>query len=791
MVDATALGDRIEERSDLGKGEPGEWAYWNSQEAIALKAETPWRYRSRAIVRRYRDDRGDDSGGINAVSNQLHRFNILWSNVQTLIPTLYGRTPKPDIERRFKDQDDTGRLASMLLERCLSYSMNEYGFDAAMKAVVQDRLLPGRGVARVMYIPHFGEPIADDKQFEEQEDEASIVSNPGDTGQKDEGQQGNPGPNVPGTAQPEERLREVVWEECTPNYIFWEDYLEAPARQWKEVPWVRYRSYMTRPELVARFGSKIGKLINLDYTPKGYRESDSDRTQPPPDLFKKAVIHETWDKVEGQVVWWAPGTPDVIADKTDDPLGLTDFYPNPDPLLSTTTNDKRIPVPDYIEYQDQARELDTLTARIDRLTRALKVSGVYAGSEKQVLQQLVDEGTENRLIPVEDWAQFAGDKGGLANVIQWVPIQQIAETLIQLYNARDRQKQILYEITGMADIIRGSSDPSETATAQGIKANFATLRIQPQQRDVARFARDMIRLMASVIMQQFSEKTISMITGYPQLAPVPQLPPRPNPPLMLAPPSQAPQQGPSQVSGPQGAQEAQQPPPNPALQQFQQQMQAWQQTQQQVQAITQQNEQKKQQFAAAVKLLRDDAENGFRIDIEADSTISPDEQAEKASRIEFLQQFVPLLEQVVPIAQGNPPMAALAREITLFAMRGFRVSRSLEETMEKAFDAIAQMPPNPKVAGEGKGQQSASTDPMAIQAKVHDTEVQAQTDRMRIAATSQQTQQKLALQTEELEQEGRLRTAQLVFDAHKLEEQNRHRDLRDLNVSARGAQGLT
>src|SRR6185503_7736115 len=100
----------------------------------------------------------------------------------------------------------------------------------------------------------------------------------------------------------------------------------------------------------------------------------------------------------------------------------------------------------------------------------------------------VDEGTENRLIPVEDWPAWA-DKGGLKEFIQWMPIQQVAETLIQLYDARDKVKATLYEITGIGDIMRGNTQPTETATAQLLKTNFVTRRVQPQQKDVARLAR--------------------------------------------------------------------------------------------------------------------------------------------------------------------------------------------------------------------------------------------------------------------------------------------------------------
>jgi len=784
MVDATATGDRVETRKDFGTGDEATYAYWMAQEAIADKEERDWIKLSRRIVKRYRAERPK-------TGSKSHRFNILWSNIQTLKPTLYARTPKPDVRRRFLDGGTpAARYAAMLLDRCLSFACEgeDHDFDAVMKAVVEDRLLPGRAVARVLYVPHYGEPIdemqkpgasevpdregadgaADEAEggetnaeFENRDDAPAVLDSEGDEGKE---------------AAKAELARKVTYEEVIAAYVFWEDYREGPARQWKEVPWVRYRSYLNRDELVKRFGKKKGKLVNLDYTPRGSGESVKE--EPPADVYKKAIVHEIWDKTQKKAIWLAPGTPDLILDSQDDPLELPDFFPNPDPLLANSTNDKRVPVPDYEQYVDQAEELDTLTARIDRLTRALKVAGVYAGEEKQVLQQLLDEGTENRLIPVGDLTSWT-DKGGMKGVIEWLPIQQIAETLIQLYNARDRVKAILYEITGIGDIMRGMTSPDETLGAQELKANFSTRRITPQQKDVAKFARGLLRLMAAVVANHFSNETISKITGYPQLAPVPALPPAPQaPPQVLAEimtrqqtaaqPSAPPPGGPPPMSpgapGGSPAPQAPQPPPlSPQAQQYMAAMASWQQQQQQVQQIQAANQQKQQEFDAACELIRQDGVHGFKIDIEADSTIAPDEQAEKASRTEFLGKFIPLMEQVVPMAMGNPALAELSKEIVLFGVRAFPAARGLEETVEKAFDALAKMPPHPS---QQPPQKDSADSPQALALRGHEIDSRAQieqqknavkmadiaskeqTETMRIAAEQQRHHDTLALETE-------------------------------------------
>lgn len=480
----------LETRSDLGDAPNDKVTFWLQQLKLAEREDRDFVRRGRAIVRRYRDERG-------MAESYRARFNILWANVETLKPVLYGRTPNPDVQRRHVDDEDPiGRMGAEILERCLSYEDDVEEFDKVMKQVVEDRLLPGRGVARVFYEATFGD------------EEPDITQEPDE-------------------ADGQPMMRPVETEHAPVRYVFWEDYRESPARNEEEVWWKGYRSYLTRDELVKRFGSKIGRAVTLDYSPRGLGDFDQSQDGPLADAFKKAQVWEIWDKVKKQAVWIAPSYTAGPLDDQDDPLELPGFFPSPRALKATTSNDKSVPVADYKQYQDQAEALDSLTARIEKLTQALMVKGVYAGSEKATIQQLLDTGTENQLIPVEDWAVFSGDKGSLQNMIAWLPVEQIAKVLLGLYDARERALKVLYQITGIADILRGETDPNETKGAQQLKSQFATRRISEAQKDVARFARDLMRLRGAVIATHFSPETLSEMSGLPKKLPA--LPPSPPP----------------------------------------------------------------------------------------------------------------------------------------------------------------------------------------------------------------------------------------------------------------------
>jgi hypothetical protein len=262
---------------------------------------------------------------------------------------------------------------------------------------------------------------------------------------------------------------------------------------------------MGRDEITERFGKEFDD-VPLSHTPLGLDE----KTDPQAERLKKAKIWEIWDKTDKMVYWYAEGYPKCL-DKKPDPLELDGFFPCPKPLFATTSTDQMVPVPDYIEYQDQARELDEVTSRISYLVKACKVVGVYDSSQKAIARMFT-EGTDNTLIPVDSWMAFA-EKGGIKGSIDWVPLDMIVAALNQLYLARDQIKQTIYEVTGISDILRGASQAQETLGAQQIKAQFASMRLDDMKKDVARFASDIIRIKAQIMCEFYQDQSLIDMSG--------------------------------------------------------------------------------------------------------------------------------------------------------------------------------------------------------------------------------------------------------------------------------------
>jgi hypothetical protein len=573
----------------------GAFARWKAELALADKDHHAWIERGRKVVNLYKDQKAAQS-----VDRSPPRFNILWSNVQTLAPAVYSKVPMPVAERRWRDRDPSGRAAATILQRSLAYLLETSGFHRAMTLSVLDYLLPGRGTLWLAY---------------EADIEAYDAPSAGPDGQ---------------SAPQEERL---AAEKICADYVFWEDWRCSPSRYWEEVTWVARRVFMSRAELRQRFGERA-ESVKLDAEPV----SVDDATRPHAEALKRATVWEIHDKAGRQVIWIAPATEGAILDTRGDPLKLKDFFPCPRPLYATLTSESLIPVPDYVLYQDQATELDELTARMTAITKAIKVAGVY-DSSVDALKRLFDEGVENQLIPVSRYEAFA-QRGGLEGALDLLPIDDMAKTLLTLSQSREQVKRDIYEITGISDIVRGQGQASETATAQRIKGQFATLRLDERQREVQRFALDAVRIMAELACEHFSPETFALASGW------------------------------------FGTDEAE--------------------------TIAQSGADPAQVFSAALDLLRSDRLRSFRIDIETDSTIAADEQADKESRVEFLTAIGGYMQQALAASQQMPGLAPLMGKALLFAVRGFRAGRELEASFEQAVAALeSQGMPQPPQADPG------------------------------------------------------------------------------------------
>lgn len=737
-----------EDNLAMSIGEARKAKRWNQEIKFYETISRQWNEKGKKILRRYKDDRSPRE-------QTVPRYNVLWSITQSTIPAVFGNNPKPDIERRFRDKDDLGRIASMVLERSITYFINESFGDAVRQAVI-DRLLPGRGLVWARYEPHFKDASEDEN--EETEDEGFEIT---DNVEDDDGSDGSEDGLDAASDADELQNETICWD-----YVHWQDLGYTFGRTWDEVDAVWHKVYLTRKELIKRFGEEIGGDITLDYSPHDLKDNKYDEVE------KKATIFEIWCKSERKVYWVHKDYHEGPLDEQDDPLGLEGFFPFPMPLFATLANDDCIPVPDYQEWQDQAHELDELTSRIGAITKAVKVAGVYDKSA-QGIERVLAEGVQNQLVPVDQWAVLS-EKGGIKGVMCLLPMDEILNTLAGLYKCRDQVKQDLYEISGSADVMRGSSDPDETATAQSIKSQFGTARLNDTQDQVKRFCRDLVKIGTQIIANHFSLDTIKKICGVQLLTEQEKqlVQFRMKALQQFAQQQQAAQPKPPQPGQPPAP--PQSPPPQPP------QLPPLPDWLQKCDAEDMDELMDNPTWEEVDKLLHDEVTLAYKIDIETDSTIKFDQEAEKQQRIEFLDASGKFI--TAAMQNTNPDLAPLLIKLLMFGVRSFPIGKELETAFEVATHKLekdasdpTKQKPNPemeKIKGDQQIAQQRLQADMQLeqqksQAEDKRIQLQAQTDNQQLQMQNQtdkfkiQEQGKLDLQKAKMDNETRIIVAKI------------------------------
>lgn len=442
----------------------------------------PWQDRAKKTWNIYSEQRRD-SGSTN------RKMSLLWSNISTLQPSIYAKMPEPVVSRRFHDDDPVARSASEVMERCLIYSFDQGNFDCLIRQVRDDFLVTARGTAWVRYDASF-KPLLD-------ADGAPLDQN-GNPIERDDS-----GASIDPNAEPGE---EIESESVCYDYVHWRDFGHNVCRNWGEVTTVWRKVYKTKAEGIERFGEEEWKeaQVSLDHK----RDDDSDQSADRGEA-QKATIYEIWDKPSNKVYFLAKaGRKPLEVSKPY--LNLTGFFPCPKPAFGTLQESSLKPVPDYVFYQDQVEEIDTLTARIGALIDQLKIAGLYpsgSGDSSAAIERLAEKRTENVLIPVPDWATFK-EGGGTRGLIEWWPVEQVITVLKGCFETRQQLVNDVYQITGISDIMRGESSPSETKGAQVLKSQFGSLRIRDRQSALAYFIRDCARIAAEIIAEKFQPETL-------------------------------------------------------------------------------------------------------------------------------------------------------------------------------------------------------------------------------------------------------------------------------------------
>ena len=757
MADATDTlqppAEKAETRKEADE-KPTSSKFYLTEVAAAGKRDKDWVERARKVVDRYRDERGNAEGG------SEKRANIFWSNTELLKAALFQGIGNPDVRRRFpkkgKDEKNT-KQAALVMERSATYINDAYDCDSQIEAAVEDMVIPGRGVCWVVY--------------------DAIISKNAETSEEEIG-------------------RQTVRDE----HVYWEDFRTSAGRKWSDVWWVGRRHQYSRDELTEYFPDHADEIpLTASLKPSDEDKKDDD------DTFKRANVWQIWDKTKRQRVYVAEGYKWVLKAE-EDPYRLEAFFPVPEPLYGVKTTSSLEPVPEFCLYQDQANELDVIATRLCVLIDALRRRGAYDagtdGHDSQLGQLAFAK--DNEFVPVRNWSSLM-EKGGLKNVFQTEDLTPIVTAIEGLYKRAAFLIQQIYDVTGISDVMRGSNAQDQTATEVRLKGQYGGLRIQARQKKVHRFIRELVRLKTELIAEHFTKDQLEEMTGIEmplqsdkqqamqqleafqaqeQQRQQLQQQQQAQQPQGGAPPGMQPQGGaqPPMLGhngGPPMAMPQLPPPPSPEVIQ-------------QLQEIT-----KLPSWEDVSAILRSDQRRGYKIDVETDQTAQIDEQVEKQSRIEFMNQMGMMMEKSIPLAMQLPMMRPLVKESVLFTVKAFKAGRTLEEAFDEAFSQLEKMPPPPQGGGDpvaqAKAEQIQTETKLSVQQHQQDTQqaqyeagitqMQNQADMQLKNADLQAKQQDITINAANATADRRMKMQEAQFNlGRKIEENEFNKSITEANA---------
>lgn len=680
--------------SDVAKAD-AEARRWKKELQLSDRREKEWRDYSEKVLKRYRGE-----------ERKKNRWNVLWSNTSTLRPFIYNTRANPDVRRRFRDNDPVGKAVSMVLERGLVIVLDDYSSECAIRNDVLDGLICGRGVSRVRYVP-------------------SIQSVTGD-GSKPAGTPEEPAESDPLTATTgvptsadlddddasDESVDEdeLEYERAEIDHVDWRDFRHGYGRVWAEVPWTGFRHKLTRGDATEKFGAEAIKRVEFTVPTTDDPKKPGDEVG---ETQRVAEFWEIWDKA-GERVFFLHDQVDELLFPVDNPDGeppinFPGFFPCPQPLYLVEDTSSLLPIPLFQLYEQQADELDKLSRRIDKIVDQLRLRGVYDAKLSELGGVMTAD--DNELVPIQNASAWR--EGGLDKAISWMPVEQAVAVLQALYAARVQTKAIIDEIMGIADIMRGATDPEETFGAQQLKQTNGNTRLQFMRSEVQRYIRDLLRLCAQCMAEKFSQQTFAQMTelNFPTQAQKQQLGMQAQQVIAH-----------SKATG-------QPPPPPPDMSIMQ--MPTWEDI---------------------LGLMRNNVLRTFRVDVETDSTVAASLDADMEGMSQVLGAVTQTMQGLAPlVANGAIPYEA-AKELVMSVIRRARMGSAVEDAFDKLHQPQPQPPPqDPSIqTAQIKAQSDQQIAQMRAQAEAQNTalehQVIAQTEAAKVQLETQKTQAQLSMQ---------------------------------------------
>lgn len=435
-------------------------------------------------------------------------YNIYAESSWTLEPALYSQAPKIIGKRKFGIEDEVALTMSLIVERLGQHLVDEGNFNDGMFGARGDFMHASKATTQVIYerdTEDYRKPLTQDSL------DQNIYYGP--EGKPHDGEVLSEGESYFAN---EKRVIESTQKIYLAPVLF-DEILHTPhAKTESEITEKAYKFCIPYDEAEKKFntgpdGKSLGRSLPYS-TAKDYQSKngdDEDNTNPGRQL-------EGWECycLKTKHVYWVCEAfkSDFLTKPQLDPDGLKGFFPSPPFIIRNKRRKSLYPTPTFVYLEATANLLHKANERVFKLWDAVRPRALVYGASQEVIDALnrLDDLQFIRVSDIDDILQ----KGGLKGMMEWVPVQELVQAIAEAINLEEHFKNRFNEGFGLPDILRGVSDPAQTATAQEIQSDAGHDRFKGDKKQIIDLARNSAEMMLDLALKVYSPEKIAKICGH-------------------------------------------------------------------------------------------------------------------------------------------------------------------------------------------------------------------------------------------------------------------------------------
>jgi len=441
------------------------------------------------------------TSGLDTKQRRVRRYPLYKASCKTIEPAFYSRRPKIRTERRLGVEDEVALTAALIAER-LAYTLIDEcdDFDGVIQAAVMDFIHADKATIQVL----------DEKKEVVEEERIPLL------------------PSVDGSDEYRTQDGEVYLDEVFRDDVGWfgkrrvsrfvttrvypaqvcyDEILHTPdAKSESEIEEKAFYFCMSEERARKRFPDKVESIAWKTYKSK---DDEEGRRSEIPGRYLEGW--EIYCKTTKKVYWLSEQYSEDFLDVQPDPYGLRGFFPATPFIISSKPSKSLYPTPLYVDCEPLLSQLHIIAGKIASYVDAARPKALVP--DETDLVALLNAKSENVYIATKAFYGLL-EKGGLNTLVQFLPTSEFLTAIQNLLQLEEQFKNNFFEWFGVPDILRGASDPVETATAQEVKISAAHDRFKFMKRQVREMVRDVIAMTVEMAVKLLPDDVLRRKVGF-------------------------------------------------------------------------------------------------------------------------------------------------------------------------------------------------------------------------------------------------------------------------------------